>query len=94
MRTATKKSGVTRVVLAQLDLDGPPMFWGLLTLPDGVALEDIPPLYRQWRKLCDSGACKTDFPDWLLSEHGFGEEPAGFCWLDPDEDDGDEEDEE
>lgn len=89
-KVRAKKRSV-RVVLAELDYKGPPTFWGLLTLPDGVSLDDIRPLYRRWRELCDSDVCKATFPDWLLAEHGFGEEPAGFCWLNPEEDgEGDE----
>ena len=94
MRTkvsATKRSVTQRVVLAELDYEGPPTFWGLVTLPYGMALDDIPPLYQQWRKLFDSDACEIDFPDWLLSVHGFTEEPAGFCWLDPENNEEDDE---
>jgi hypothetical protein len=45
--------------------------------------DDIPRLYYQWRKLQDLENTELDFPDWLIRTMGFGEETAGFCWLDP-----------
>jgi hypothetical protein len=88
-----KQCACKRVVLAELDYITPPTFWGLLTLPDGMVLDDIRPLYRQWRKLTLSDACGIDFPDWLLSEHGFVEEDkaVGYYWLDPEKEKDDEE---
>lgn len=75
-----------RVVLAELsrELD-PPTFWGVLVLPEELTIDDITPLYRQWSNI-DGGA--VDFPDWLKAEHGFGEEPAAYVWLDPNEENG------
>jgi hypothetical protein len=73
-----------RVIVAELSREiGPPMFWGVLTLPDGMTGDDIPRLYYQWRKLQDLENTELDFPDWLIRTMGFGEETAGFCWLDP-----------
>lgn len=56
----------------------PVVFAGVVRAPDGVALEDIPRLYGEWKKLGEPDCC---FTDWLLHTTKFVEEQASYVYL-------------
>lgn len=60
-----------------IDVWGGIVFGGVLNLPKGVRIDDLPALYREW---AEAHRPENGFTDWLL-KRGFTEDEVGFVHL-------------